>query len=1452
MVKPDAHARLAACIAKVLGKQVARKGFAPQTEYPPTQSQLETLMHAVDKPNSTTFNRPLLLKVSEELDLSRLKQAIETAIAAHPYLNAKVVRDAKGNFRVRRDDDAAPIVEVIDAPSLPEGLVAPFDVLGGRLYRAQLYRTGEGSFLFLDTHHIACDGESLEIVLRDIDAAYAGEAVPKEGYTGFDLALDERERRRTRQYDEDREYYAELLSGAEWDGPPVGDVSGKQPCSGALELESDLDLGAVRAFLDANGLSANAFFNAAFSLVLSAFAGKDEALYATTYNGRIDSRLGRTVALMVKAFPVLYGLREGQDAVSFVEGMGRQLVDSMGHDLYTFAEIAREHGIGSDVLFAYRGESFDFGTIGGQSAESVPLELDKAKTTLQVGVSERDGRVVFDCAWRADRYSEDYMRRFVTCLENVAVQLAAGVGPDEVSLLDETTAAEVDALNKTGRDWPESDVVSMFRDAAARFADNVAVSFGGRTWTYREVDSLSERVACELRDRGVRAGDVVSILLPRCEWMPIAALGALKTGAAYQPMDPDNPAERLAFMMDDADATTLIADGNLLGLVPGWEGPVLLTGDISSLPDRGRVEGGPGPEDAFAVLYTSGSTGTPKGVVLEHRSLSNFCRWYQEYYEVDDSCRVAAYASFAFDASMMDTYPALTAGARTCIAPEEIRLDLPALSEWFEREGITHCFMTTQVGRQFYKAADVESLRWFSIGGESLVSMSPKANGPRFVNLYGPTECTILTTAVVVDRSYERVPIGRPLTNYRCYVVDPLMRRLPPLVPGELLIAGYGVGRGYLNRPELTESAFIANPFSDEPGYERAYRTGDIVRVLPDGVIDFLGRNDSQVKVRGYRVELSEVEGTVREFPGVTDATVQAFEDGTTGEKYLAAYVVSESAVDPSELKAFVAARKPAYMVPAVTVQVDTIPLNQNQKVDRRALPRPERPHVESVVPQNETQQRISDCICEVIAHTEFGIDTDVFEVGLSSIGAIRLSALLSEAFGVPVSIRDLMAYPTIRALEEFLSSSRSSQQSRAPQMTYPLTQMQIGSLLATLANPHSTVFNTPILFRLSENLDLARLKQAIETAIAAHPYLNAKVVRDAKGNFRVRRDDDAAPIVEVIDAPSLPEGLVAPFDVLGGRLYRAQLYRTGEGSFLFLDTHHIACDGESLEIVLRDIDAAYAGEAVPKEGYTGFDLALDERERRRTRQYDEDREYYAELLSGAEWDGPPVGDVSGKQPCSGALELESDLDLGAVRAFLDANGLSANAFFNAAFSLVLSAFAGKDEALYATTYNGRIDSRLGRTVALMVKAFPVLYGLREGQDAVSFVEGMGRQLVDSMGHDLYTFAEVAWEHGSGCDVLFAYQGEILASDTIGGEPADLLLDGSAPDSVIKAPISIELRERRERLTIRCEWCADRYSEDYMRRFVACLETTCAQLAARIGPREIALRDECAASELDA
>ena len=472
-------------------------------------------------------------------------------------------------------------------------------------------------------------------------------------------------------------------------------------------------------------------------------------------------------------------------------------------------------------------------------------------------------------------------------------------------------------------------------------------------------------------------------------------------------------------------------------LVDEYQGEVLLTKELLSLPaltveansQLSTLNSQLSPSDRFILLYTSGSTGVPKGCQLTHGNLVCYCNWYWKYYDLKPEHNVAEYASYGFDVHQEGIYPPLTGGATVYIIPEELRLDLVSLNEYLEREHITHTFMTTQVGYQFATNIENHSLMHLSVAGEKLASIAPP-QGYQLHNGYGPTEATIIITVYPVTKKDTDVPIGKPLDNVRLYVVDQQGHRLPVGALGELWAAGPQVALGYLNRPDKNAEVFIQNPFVTVNGkpstvnakYSRAYRTGDIVRYLPSGDIQFVGRRDGQVKIRGFRIELKEVEAVIREFPGIKDATVQAFDD-ENGGKFIAAYIVSDEQVDIEAMNNFILDQKPPYMVPAVTMQIEKIPLNQNQKVNKKALPKPPKSvavpqqQAESA-PLNLLEQELHELVANIIGNTDFGITTVLGYAGLTSISAIKLAIQVNKRYGITLNAKSLVKNGTLQSIE--------------------------------------------------------------------------------------------------------------------------------------------------------------------------------------------------------------------------------------------------------------------------------------------------------------------------------------------------------------------------------------------------------------------------------------------------
>ena len=1421
-------------IDKFISGQVRQETYEILNDYPLTQTQMGILVETLAHPDTVIYNIPNLYKLSDGVDTDRLKQALEDTVRAHPYLNATLFMTQDGEYRAVRKDDTVPLVEIISVQSLPSDLVRPFDLLSEKLYRARIYITEDGNYLYLEFHHIVYDGTSDSVFMEDLSNAYKGLAPKTETYTGYEAALDEEKLRKTDAYDRAKAYYASLLDGADLYMLPDGDMLSADESvikSAFLDQKSDADVYGIRDFCRKMGVSENAFFNAAFAFVLAKFCGRREALYTTVYNGRSDSRLDRAVTMLVKTFPVLCPLDDDQSIEDFIKAVGRQLSESMTNDLYSFGDIVRDYGIAADVLFVWQGESADHIELCGEKAQVIPLATDEAKAPLQLEVFETGDHYTYHCEYHSNRFSESFIHALTACLDKVVSELLERERLLQLSMLTSEAETLMDELNHTEMPCPKTDIVSMFRQAADKFPDQPAVIFRDEILSYAQVNDISDRIAAYLLDKGVGQGKVVSVLISRSSYMATASLGVLKTGAAYQPLDPSYPQERLNFMVKDAGCALLIADEDLLDRVSEYSGPVLLTKDIPMLSTGTAPEGNPAPDDAFILLYSSGTTGQPKGVILEHHNLVNFCYWYRDYYGLKPGARVAAYASYGFDACMMDMYPALTTGAAVVIIPEEERLDFDAIRARFEKEGVTHSFMTTQVGRQFAEFYPGGDLKHLSVGGEKLTPVYVD-KGFSFHNGYGPTECTIFSTVFKVDRSYKRVPIGRPIGNYRCYVADEKLRRLPPFVPGELIVAGSGVGRGYLNRPELTEKAFISNPFCEEEGWTHAYRTGDIVRLLPDGNIDFIGRNDGQVKIRGFRIETTEVEAVIRDFPGVKDATVQAFDNPDGSGKFLAAYVVSEDKDKPvseQELNEFILSRKPSYMVPAVTVPIDVIPLNQNQKVNKRALPVPtlhsraQGGRAVEAAPLNVLEQELKGIISGIVGTDDYAITDSLRDLGLTSISAIKLASNIFNRFGVQTGARELVSGGSIQSIEnEILKALLAGDAKReepnenlhadiSHEKRCRLSFAQQGVYTECRANPDTVQYNIPFALSFPKGISDKELEEAVRKVVDAHPYILCRFVPDSSGEIIQEPIPDHTldiPVLEISgdDLETYKKDFVRPFDLEAGPPVRFEIIRS-DSLILLADMHHLVSDGASMDIFFEQLCMALDGVEVKEENYTYYDYVAQEEISPET------EEFFKNSLSTMEEATQLIPDVFDEGLPHRERSVTVPTDISSVSSHARKLGLTPAAVYLSAVFMTFGRYVCEDTVAIATVSNGRSNLKIGNTMGMFVNTLPLITNLDHDEKTDDYLRRVANDFSDTIAHERYPFARIAAKYDFHPEVSFTYQIGVLNEYRTKAGPVET---ESLELDIPKLPAAVYIEGTDKAAMIRVDYDSALYSEEMM------------------------------------
>ena len=1385
---------------------------------PLSKVQYGLYVECVAHQGEACYNLPYLYVLDGTLDGEKLCRAIETAVAAHPTLFTRIKLNNEGDPLQTIDDSETFMLNIENGTlNIEDGgtfngqpLITPFDIYKDRLFHIRLFKDADHFYFFLDIHHIIGDGTTLKVMLSDIDKVYGGGTLEPEAMTMAEVATAEAELRKTAAFDEGKQWYAQNFDCGDCFTQLMPDLEEPEHSEASMVRTLDVEMAEVDAFCKEKGIFKSNFFTTAYSFLLAKYNNEQESLFTTIYNGRSDKRFLHSVGMTVKTLPVYAKFDNETKVLDYLKAGQDQMGGVRKHEAYAFSDAVNDLGIQSNSMFAWHGMMFADEQLCGKPMKTIRLCNSTLEASLYLKAFILNGKYQVKAEYNSNEYSEEIIRQYLESYEAVIKGFLSKEYLCEVNITTANQIEVLDSFNQTDIDYDDTQtIVSLFRRQAKTTPDNIAVVYKDQKFTYAEVDEISDRIAGHIASKGLGLEDVVSVLIPRCEWMAIASLGVLKAGCAYQPLDPSYPKERLNFMMQDANAKLLIADEELRPIVDEYQGEVLLTKELLNLPSTQINQNTQiTPNSLFILLYTSGSTGVPKGCQLTHGNLVCFCHWYQRFYDLKPEHNVAAYASYGFDACMMDMYPALTCGVTVHIVPEELRLDLIALNDYFEQNQISHSFMTTQVGYQFASNIENHSLKFLSTGGEKLASLTPPKDF-QFYNVYGPTETTVLITRYHVDQKLKDIPIGKALDNVHLYVVDPQGHRLPVGAAGELWVSGPQVSRGYLNRPEKTAEVYIPNPFTDDAKYARVYRSGDIVRYLPSGDIQFVGRRDGQVKIRGFRIELKEVEAIIREFPGIKDATVQAFdEEGGAGGKFIAAYIVSDQQIDIEALNNFILDEKPPYMVPAVTMQIDAIPLNQNQKVNKKALPKPEKKAAvveESNVPMNVLEEELHEMIAGIVNTKDFGITTVLGYAGLTSISAIKLAVQMNKRFGIMLDSKTLVKTGTLQTIENeilkaMMAGNMVTSEAAAPkdevQSLVPLSYAQTGVYFECLKDPTSTIYNIPYLLSYPAGVEASKLAEAVKQVVEAHPELSIHFATEGDTIVQTLADSlpVEVPITEMSDEAltAYKNEFVRPFNLNKAPLYRFEVVKTGSGVHLLLDVHHLVFDGGSADLLIRQIGSALEGMAVEKENYTYLDFVSDQQKAEESDTFKAAQQFFAEKL----------------QTCEGASEIPADLpktdqqgfigeavcpaDYDKAAAFCRQQEITPAHLFLAATSYVVSRYTNNREVYLSTISSGRSNLKIADTVGMFVNTLAL--GLKIDDVTVSeYLKQVSETFDETLRHEDYPFARIATDFGFMPAIAYAYQIGVQSQYTVNGQPIQQeLLELNVP----KFKINIKIESR--------------------------------------------------------
>ncbi|WP_437759618.1 non-ribosomal peptide synthase/polyketide synthase [Sorangium sp. So ce1389] len=1478
--------------------------------YPLAALQAGMLFHSALSPESAIYHNVNGVRLRRDLSEAALRRALAGLAARHPVLRTSFrltglseplqLVHRRAEIPLRVDD-----LRGLDAGEQRARLRAwfeaeareRFDPARAPLLRVHLHRLADDAVhVGWSEHHAILDGWSvaamLTELLREAAAIDGGEALeipaPASSYREF-VALERAEAER----DEARAHFAAHLGDAaatrlpRWPGEAARDPA-PLPREVAVPIAPGL-LEGLRGLARAAGVPLKSLLLAAHLRVLAFVAGERDIVTGVLFNGRPETRDGeRALGLYLNVLPLRQRLDDAGDWIALARAAFAAERAHLPHRRYPLARLQREHAAAApetmfnfihfhvaravseaagvevceDELLAHNNYAF---------AATFALELGSAaQLQLATGVA--------DVPTAQLRAMAGY---YLRALEAMVREPRAA--PLAVSLLaPEERARLLEAWNATAarHDGPAT-VGELFAAQAARSPDAAAVVIEGAALTYGELDRRSAALARHLVARGVGPETRVAVCMERSLELVVALLGVTRAGGAYVPIDPGYPAERQAFVLADAGARVLLTQARLRAARPLAGAAAICLDDPATAAAIEREEAAPLPPPALPAhlayaIYTSGSTGRPKGVMVPHGALANHMRWILGAHGLGPDDALLQKTAIGFDASVWELWAPLLSGGRLVLAPPGAERDPAALADALQRWGITVLQVVPTLLRPLLDTPALRGaagLRWLFCGGEALepalgARLREVLPSARLVNLYGPTEAAIDATSAPwrPELAGDTVPIGRPIANTRAYVLDARLEPAPVGAPGELYLAGDGLARGYLGRPDLTAERFLPDPFGAAPG-ARMYRTGDLARRRPDGELEFVGRADQQVKLRGFRVELGEIEAALLACPAVREAAVVVRDPGADAAR-LVAFVAPRAEGAPSpggapragdaaaplvaELRALLAARLPDPMVPSTFVVLDALPRTASGKIDRRALPEPPGASADLAADAGALAQAapaealLAGIFAQVLAAPQVGLRDDFFERGGHSLRAMQLVARVREAFGVELPLRALFEAPTVAGLAARIAALRHGPAAAAaPPLTAaphdgpaPLSFAQQRLWFLAQWEPDSPAYNVTGAFELTGRLDGEALEASLNDVVQRHASLRTTFVEEGGQPFQVIAPAAAVALARV-DLTAIPgaardaviERLVRgeaerPFDLARGPLLRAALVRTGDDRHLLVVAmHHIVSDAWSVGVFLREVGAFYAARAAAASAPAGLaplpiqyaDHALWQRRRLEGAHLEAELSYWRGALADlpalalpTDAPRPPVATSSGGRH---AVLIPRRTHLGLLALGRREN---ATLFMTvlAAFQVLLGRLAGQDDVAVGTPVAGRTRVETEGLIGFFVNTLVVRTDLR---DNPPFWEALRRTRAACLGaydHQELPFERLVEELRPARDpsrhplfqVMFVLQGAQPAAIDLAGVA---LRSVPVPSAATKFDLTLMLEETERGLEGWIEYSAD-------------------------------------------
>lgn len=1420
------------------------------------------------------YNIPGAIILDKKPDSEKLNKCFEKLIQKHLSLRTCFIEAEEDVYQKVSPSVCFKIDEMEDSSKsldqIMKDFVRPFDLSKAPLLHVGLVKNKDKYLLLFDIHHIICDGASLSIFITELEKLYNGGVLPVSYLDYIDFAEWEFEQLNKDDMNQNHDFWINQFRNntpvldfpTDYVRPSIQSFEGAKVYK-ALDLKLSQEINNLARKLDVSTFMLLLSF---FYILLFKYSNQEDIVCGTPSACRDREELLNMIGMFVNTLPLKNHIDDSMNFKDFLKTVKANCIKAFDRQTYPFDELVKNLDIEKDtsrnplfqVMFIYQNNgitpmSFD----GIKTSMYIPdTGISKFDLSLEV-VPQSDNTFSFTFEYCTNLFKNDTIERLANNFINIIKKVLDNCDKkiSDIDILSEEEKNKILCkFNNTKMEYPkDKTIIQMFEEQVQKTPDRIAIVFEGKALTFKELNIKANHLAWYLRNNGLKRNDIISIMVNRSLELLIAIIAVLKSGACYIPIDPSYPKDRTEYMLKNSHCKLLLTSSSLLDKID-FENKIAVNLTESYFVDNdNNLPSISEPEDTSYIIYTSGSTGLPKGVVLKQQSLTNLTYHLNDYVKFlkdDVYIAIASVTTASFDIFIFESLIALQKGLKVVIADEEEQRLPSRLNSLIGNNDIKAIQMTPSRMRLFVdnieECPNLSNLDYVVLAGEPLPDSLLKdllhLGVKKVYNGYGPSETTVFSTFTDVT-DYETVNIGRPLSNTQMYILDKNFAPVPIDIPGELYIAGDGVGKGYLNNEKITNERFISNPFN--PG-SFMYKTGDVCKFLDNGEIVYIERADNQVKIRGLRIELEEIEAKLLQIPNIKKAKV--VKQTIKNRDFISAYYVGNKALDQKEIRKILSDSLPNYMVPSYFTLLDDFPYTPNGKIDKNALPLPNSLAVTQTntytAPRNNIEIQLTKILESILNTSHISISDDFYSLGGDSLTTIALCTRVKQAFNTELSFKDVMLNPTIEGLAAIIANAEkcsvktSCIEKCLTQEYYLTSSAQKRTYLASLMDPNSTLYNISGSILLATSPDIEKLQNAISVVISRHEALrtyfevvNGQIVQKIIDNLNVNLDIQD---VNTNDPDELLCIYQSIFKLNKCPLFNVVLFKLPNGkALLMLDIHHIIFDGASLNNFIQELSAAYNGNDLPKLDISYKDFAVWENNKLNSNGFENSRKFWHEQFS----DYIPVLNLPTVFPRPKIKSYEGKVyNTSLSKWFVEKINIIASEYKVTPFMVLLSSYyillnkySNNENIVIGTPASGRLYKELEPLLGMFVNSIPLRNTISPNMSFEEFLQEVKSTCINAFAHQDYPFdvlvndLKITKDSSRNLlfDTMFIFQNNGIDAINFGGIKGTFV---PPTNHSAKFDISLEVLPNKDTLFLSFEYCTKLFDEIFIGNFAKAYE----------------------------